>query len=210
MSDEKKECEHEIEILPGSRPFFTEREYEEFRNAFISEVAPKQEEWRNLRAKAISLPDTTSAYESRIQSLEKQLDTAIIEADSLRTENAELREKVNALETVTEALRGDNRRLEGWQKEAETLARELQSAEQRATEEKEKGLVARDRASTSEAALVKCVEALEEIKFTCLTEQSAVRACQHIIRLCIDAGVTKKLDELTAAQAAKGEKHGND
>ena len=41
--------------------------------------------------------------------------------------------------------------------------------------------------------------ALREIKLTCLTAMNgSVRASAHIVRLCIDAGITQKLDELQA------------
>lgn len=49
----------------------------------------------------------------------------------------------------------------------------------------------------------KLVDALRAIKLTTLTTSHAEKALAHIVRLCIDAGITQKLDELNASAPNK-------
>lgn len=50
----------------------------------------------------------------------------------------------------------------------------------------------------AEDRIAKAVEALREIKRTCLTYGDGPKALAHVVRLTIDAGITEKLDELDA------------
>lgn len=51
-------------------------------------------------------------------------------------------------------------------------------------------------ASDLEKPVAKLLNALQEIKYTALTTKHAPTGLAHIVRLCIDAGITQHLDEL--------------
>lgn len=66
-----------------------------------------------------------------------------------------------------------------------------------------------ERTARAESRIRTLEEALEEVKFECLTMVHTPGALARIVRICIDAGIVKKLPELQTAHTEREAKKGH-